>query len=87
LNSNIRLAHLDLGILLADRTESTEAAQHLREAIRLDPSKPDGHYRLGKLLRSLGREREADAEFAKVKALAQEEQQVPLIQVPGHAVP
>jgi Flp pilus assembly protein TadD len=87
LNSSIRLAHMDLGILLANGSDSAEAASHFREAIRLDPAKPDGHYRLGKLLRSLGREQEADAEFAKVKALAQQEQQVPLIQVPGHTVP
>jgi hypothetical protein len=31
----------------------------------------------------LGRQQEADAEFAKVKELAKEEPQVPLIKVPG----
>jgi tetratricopeptide (TPR) repeat protein len=37
LDANIPLAHLDLGILLAGRNHADEAAQHLREAIRLDP--------------------------------------------------
>ena len=31
------------------------------------PSKPDAHYRLARLLNSLGREQEAQAEFEKVK--------------------
>jgi predicted Zn-dependent protease len=83
LDANIRLAHLDLGILLTNQVDSAEAARHLREAIRMDPSKPDAHYRLGRLWRSLGREAEADAEFAKVKDLSREEPQAPLIKLPG----
>ena len=83
LDANIRLAHLDLGILLTNKGDSAEAARHLREAIRMDPSKPDAHYRLGRLWRSLGREAEADAEFGKVKDLAREEPPAPLIKLPG----
>jgi Flp pilus assembly protein TadD len=83
LDANIRLAHLDLGILLTSQGDSSEAARHLREAIRIDPSKPDAHYRLGRLWRSLGREAEADAEYAKVKELSREEPQAPLIKLPG----
>ena len=41
------------------------------------------YYRLGRLWRSLGREAEADAEFAKVKDLSREEPQAPLIKLPG----
>jgi tetratricopeptide (TPR) repeat protein len=70
LDKNVRLAHLDLGILLADKGDSTGAIEHWREAIRIDPSKPDAHYRLGRLLRSLHRDAEAESEFAKVKDLA-----------------
>ena len=51
--------------------------------IRLDPSRPDAHYRLGRLWRSVGREQDAEAEFAKVKELGKEEPQPPLIRVPG----
>jgi len=82
-DSNIRLAHVDLGILLANRNDADRAASHFREAIRMDSTKPDAHYRLGRLLRSMGREQEADAEFAKVKELAKEEPQAPLIALPG----
>jgi Flp pilus assembly protein TadD len=84
LDPNIRLAHLDLGILLAAGGDSTAAERHFREAIRIDPSKPDAHYRLGRLWLSLGRQQEADAEFAKVKDLAQPREE-PLIEVPGRA--
>ena len=78
-----RLAQLDLGILLAGRNEFEEAATHLREAIRLDSSKPDAHYRLGRVWLSMGREAEANAEFAKVKTLAKEEHPQPLVTLPG----
>jgi tetratricopeptide (TPR) repeat protein len=81
LDSNIRLAHLDLGILLANRSDSAAAAGQFREAIRMDATKPDAHYRLGRLLRSMGREREAEAEFARVKELAKEEPPAPLIKL------
>src|SRR5262249_3189025 len=59
----MRLAHLDLGILLASGTDKAEAERHLREAIRLDPEKTEAHYQLGRLLRATGREPEAAAEF------------------------
>jgi len=88
LDANMRLAHLDLGILQASRNDSDSAAAHFREAIRIDSSKPDAHYRLGRLLLSIGRQKEAEAEFARVKQLAKEERpdaERPdaLINVPG----
>jgi tetratricopeptide (TPR) repeat protein len=87
LDANIRLAQLDLGIVLAARNDSDEAARRFREAIRLDPSKPDAHYHLGRLWRSLGRNREAQAEFEKVKNLAAEQPPPPLVQLPGRPQP
>jgi tetratricopeptide (TPR) repeat protein len=81
LDPNVRLAHLDLGILLADREEFDEAAAHFHEAIRIAPTNPDAHYRLGRLWLATGRQKDADAEFAKVKALAKPEQPPPLITV------
>ncbi|MGA2599350.1 MAG: tetratricopeptide repeat protein [Bryobacteraceae bacterium] len=87
LDPNLRLARLDLGIILAE-DNNPEAALQLQEAIRLDPSKPDAHYRLGRLWKSMGREKDAAAEFAKVKDLAQNEHQDPLIKVrPGEPAP
>jgi Flp pilus assembly protein TadD len=85
LDSNIRLAHLDMGILLAARNDSGPAEVHFREAIRINPANPDAHYRLGRLWLAEGREDEANAEFATVKKLAKQEQPAPLIQVPGQS--
>jgi len=87
LNANARLAQLDLGILLAGRNESEAAVQHFRAAIRIDPSKPDAHYRLGRLWKSMGHDREAQAEFEQVKKLASEESPAPLIRLPGRKDP
>jgi tetratricopeptide (TPR) repeat protein len=87
LDSNLRLAHLDLGILLAGKKDSSGAVRHFREAIRIDPSKPDAHYRLARLLSSLGRNDEAHAEFEEVKKLAAEESPPPLIRLPGRKLP
>jgi len=47
------------------------------------PSKPDAHYRLGRLWSSLGREHDAQDEFDKVQKLAAEEPAPPLLQIPG----
>jgi Flp pilus assembly protein TadD len=87
LDLNIRLAHLNLGMILANQSDAEEASRHFREAIRIDPSKPDAHYHLGRLWRSLGRKQDADSEFAKVKELAQEEPPAPLIKVSGRPGP
>lgn len=78
----MRLAHLDLGILLSSGTDKAGAERHLREAIRLDPEKTEAHYQLGRLLRATGREPEAAAEFAKVKELGnKQESPPPLLQI------
>ena len=87
LDANSRLAHLDLGIVLAARNLSDEAARHFREAIRIDPSQPDAHYRLGRLWSSLGRQQEAEAEFEKVKTLAAEKAPPPLLRLPARRLP
>jgi tetratricopeptide (TPR) repeat protein len=87
LDANLRLAHLDLGIVLAARNDSDEAVRHYREAIRIDPSKPDAHYRLGRLLGSLGREHDAQDEFDKVQKLAAEETPPPLLRLSGRRLP
>ena len=42
-------------LFLAAKNESGEAERCFREAIRIDPSKPDAHYRLGRLWSSFGR--------------------------------
>jgi tetratricopeptide (TPR) repeat protein len=86
LDKDLRLAQLDLGILLAARSDSDNAARCFREAIRIEPSKSDAHYRLGRLLSSLGREQEAQAEFDTVKKLAAETPPPPLIRIAGRPI-
>jgi tetratricopeptide (TPR) repeat protein len=87
LGANMRLAHLDLGILFAAKNDSDEAVRQFREAVRLDPSKPDAHYRLGRLYSSLGREQDARDEFDKVQKLAAEKPLPPLLSLPGRRIP
>ena len=69
------------------RTIPAAPREHFQEAIRIDPSKPDAHYRLGRLWSSLGRDEEAQAEFEQVKKLAAEEPPPPLIRLPGRKLP
>ena len=53
-----------LGDLRIRQHRLAEAEAALRRAIALDPSFPDPHYPLGRVLSSLGRTDEARAEFA-----------------------
>jgi Tfp pilus assembly protein PilF len=55
----------------------------LREAQRLDPSRPDAHYRLARVYQEMGRQREAQAELAIVKRLHEEKAEETLHQVSG----
>lgn len=87
LDANLRLAHLDLGVLLAARGDFDQAARRFRKAIQIDSSKSDAHYRLGRLLISLGRKQEAQAEFDRVEELAPDEPPAPLIRISGQPQP
>ena len=83
LDPKIRIAHLDLGILHAGHKEYEPAAQELREAVRLDPSRADAHYRLAQVYRSLGRATEAKAELATVRRLHKKRNEDLLQQISG----
>ncbi len=65
-NSN---AHLRLGMLLEERKRFPEAAAQLKEATRLAPDVPSGHYHLASVYRSMGRKQEAQIEFDKVRQI------------------
>ncbi len=62
--------HLDLGSVLANEGQLAEAETEIRTAIRLGPADAQAHLALGDLLNAeSGRESEAEAEFARARAL------------------
>jgi|HubBroStandDraft_1064217.scaffolds.fasta_scaffold04841_3 tetratricopeptide (TPR) repeat protein len=83
LDAKIRIVHLDLGIIFAGRKEYGPAERELREAVRLDPSKADAHYRLAQVYQSLGRTAEAKAERAVVTGLHEKRNEDLLEQISG----
>ncbi len=66
---DLRIAHLDLGIIYSHEKKYTHAVAELKEAIRIDPSQVDAHYRLSITYQAMGREREAEAERRRVAEL------------------
>jgi len=66
-------AHLALGISLLQTGQTTAAATELEEAARLEPRMRQAYYQLGRAYQSLGRPREAEAAFARVQELIQQE--------------
>ena len=72
LQSDIRLAYLDRGILLSEGNKHKDAIADFRKAIELDPGQPDAHYRLARAYQALGESNEAEREFKRVQQLRQE---------------
>jgi tetratricopeptide (TPR) repeat protein len=63
------MGHLDLGIVYEESDRRQEALVQFKRAIALKPDEPNAHYRLGRLLRSMGKTSDANAEFARTKEL------------------
>ena len=57
------VAHLNLGLALADRQEHAEARRHLEEAIRIEPGSAPAHGVLAEVLAREGRRPEAVNQF------------------------
>ncbi len=57
-------AHLQLGILYADRKDYSQAIREYRRAIELEPDLVDAHYRLGQAFVRSGEKARAQEEFA-----------------------
>lgn len=83
LDAKIRIVHLDLGIVHQGRKEYGPAERELREAVRLDPTRPDAHYRLAQVYQSLGRAVEAKAERVAVTRLHEKRNEDLLQQISG----
>lgn len=73
LQNDNRLAYLDIGAILEDRRQYSEALAPLRRAIEIDPTQPDAHFRLGRAYQLLGNRAAADKEFAEVRKLKQKQ--------------
>jgi tetratricopeptide (TPR) repeat protein len=67
--NDIRIAYVDLGAILTQQKRYAEALAALKQAVKLDPSQPDAHFRLGKLHQAMGNMTGAEQEFAKVREL------------------
>lgn len=63
------LAHLDLGILYADAGRKDDALREMKEAAKVAPEDVTVHWRLGRLLKTMGKQEEAKAEFAKASSI------------------
>jgi Tfp pilus assembly protein PilF len=74
--TDLRVAYLDLGVVLMEQKHYPEAMAALQTAIKLDPTRPDAHFRLGRLYQALGNAPEAEREFAKVRELHEKEDDV-----------
>jgi arylsulfatase A-like enzyme/Flp pilus assembly protein TadD len=59
MNSRVTRAHSSLGVMAAESGRASEAIEHWRNAVALDPEEHEKILAVGMRLRSLGREREA----------------------------
>lgn len=62
-------AHRDLAMLLVGEHQNQQAVAEAAEAVRLEPAKAINHLVYGKTLGLLGRQSEADQQFAAARAL------------------
>jgi len=81
LNSELELAHLDLGILLADAGKNDEALRELKKAAQLVPGDVNVHWRLGHLYKAMGNADEAKTELQKASSLHKAEEDALLEQM------
>jgi Tfp pilus assembly protein PilF len=64
LDPKLGIAHLQLGILYAERGETAHALPNLRKAVETNPELPDAHYRLARAYSALGEKAKAQHELA-----------------------
>ena len=72
LNPSFPLAHLDLGIILANTDRNNDALHEFLLSEKLDPNDVNVHWRLGRLYRTMGKKQEAIAELDKANSLTRQ---------------
>jgi tetratricopeptide (TPR) repeat protein len=81
---DLRVARFNLGVLYSeDQSKSAAAIEEFRAAIRLDPDRPDAHYRLARVLRAAGKTAESEQELAIVRKLQTRKHEDTLQRVTG----
>lgn len=75
IDTTVEKAHVELGIVYADRGRQMDAVKEFKAAIRLSPNDQDPHWRLARLYQAMGKQEEAKAEFEKTKTLHEGEQE------------
>lgn len=83
LDLRVRIAHLDLGIVFAQNKQYDRAIAAFKEAIRLDGSKTDAHFRLARVYKEAGKPAESAAELAIVRDLREQKTSDSLQKVTG----
>jgi tetratricopeptide (TPR) repeat protein len=67
--SDVRIAYLDIGIILGQLKQYDKAVAALQRAAKLDPAEPDAHYRLARVYQLMGKTAESQREMARVREL------------------
>jgi tetratricopeptide (TPR) repeat protein len=83
IDPSIRITHLDLGIVFAEDKKYEAAIAAFKDAIRLDNSKTDAHYRLARVYKDAGKPAEAAAELAIVSQLREQKRDDDLRKLSG----
>jgi tetratricopeptide (TPR) repeat protein len=83
LRNDIRIAHLDLGIIYKEQRKYSEAIGELEEAMRIDPAQTDAHYRLFLTYQAMGRSHEALEERRRMEELQKRKQEDLLHRIAG----
>jgi tetratricopeptide (TPR) repeat protein len=71
LRNDIRIAYVDIGVILTQQKHYQEALDALQRGEKLDPEQPEVHYRLGRLYQAMGNTVAAQREFTMVQNLHQ----------------
>lgn len=74
--AHIRLVYLDLGIIDTRLEKYHAAIDELREAVALDPTQTDAHYRLALAYKGAGNAAAADRELQTIKEMEEENRAV-----------
>jgi tetratricopeptide (TPR) repeat protein len=84
IDPTVRIAHLDLGIVFAHDKQYGRAIREFQQAIQLDGSKADAHFRLARVYKEAGKPEESAAELAIVRHLQEQKHADDLQKVTGH---